>query len=124
GGGGGGKPDGIFLAGFLLAARKRLAARVLPAFAGIVPMETKLRKIGAYSFGGRFGKGDPDPFANYFGKLVLLGHPAAEFFEDLFNRKFPVEIAFGKIDVRFDVARGLSLLGCRFRFRSLRSAVL
>jgi len=70
-------------------------------------MKTKLREIGAYSFRGRFGKGDPDPFVNYFGKIVLLGHPAAKFFEDLFNGKFAVEIAFGKIDVRFD-AGGLS----------------
>src|SRR5439155_18693230 len=71
----------------------------------VVPMETKLGEVGAYSSGGRFGKGDPAPFANHFGKLVLLGHPTAEFFEYLFNGKFPVEFAFGKIDVRLNRVR-------------------
>jgi hypothetical protein len=101
-----GEPDFILLLWLLLAPWECLSARVLPAFAGVVPMETKLRKVGAYGLGGLFGKGDPDPLANYFGQFVLFGHPAAEFFEDFFDGQFPVEIALGKIHKGFDLARG------------------
>ena len=34
---------------------------------------------------GRFGKGDPNPFANYFGQFVLGRIPTAKFFEDFLN---------------------------------------
>ena len=105
GGDAGRKPDVVFFTGFLRSAWECFPARVLPAFPGVVPMETKLREVTPYPFGRWFGKGNPNPFANYFGKLVLLGHPAAEFFEDLLNGKFPVEIAFGKIDVRLNRVR-------------------
>ena len=95
------KPDFVLLAGFLRSARERLPARVLPAFAGVVPMETKLAKVGAYAFNRRFREGNPNPFANYFGKGVLGRHPAAERFEDFFNRQFSVVVAFRKIHIRF-----------------------
>ena len=115
------KPDIVFLFGFVLPAWEGLTARVLPAFAGVVPMETKLREIGADALKGLLGEGDPDPFAHYFGKLELGRHPPAEFFEDFFNREFSIEIAFGKIDVRLYAFAGVRSLefGVRaFRFLS------
>ena len=101
GGGGGRKPNPIFFAGFFLSPGKGFAARVLPAFAGVVPMETKLREVGADAFNRGFREGNPNPFANYFGKGVLVRQPAAEHFEDFFNRQFSVVVAFRKIHVRF-----------------------
>ncbi len=100
------EPNFILLLWLVLAARKGLTARVLPAFAGVVPMKTKLREIGADGFGWLFGKCNPYPFANYFGQLVLGRHPAAEFFEDFFNGEFAVEVAFGEVDVRPNASSG------------------
>src|SRR5438045_8823747 len=37
---GGGEKDVVLVPGFLRSAREGFAARVLPAFAGVVPMET------------------------------------------------------------------------------------
>ena len=79
------KPDVVFFTGFLRSAWEGFPARVLPAFTGVVPMETKLREVSAHAFGGRFGKGNPDPFSNYFGMCVLGGKPAFEFLQYFFN---------------------------------------
>ena len=74
----GGHIDGVFGAGLLRSAGQGLPARVLPTLPDVVPVKAKLAKLGAYALGGWFGKGNPDPFANDFGKLVLGGHPAFE----------------------------------------------
>ena len=73
----------------------------VPAFADVVPVEAKLRELGVYALKGRFGKRNPNPFANYFGEFELLGHPTFQFFEDLLDGEFPVEIAFRKIHIGF-----------------------
>ena len=85
GGDAGRKPDVVFFAGFLRSAWECFSARVLPAFAGVVPMETNLLKVSAYALGGWFGKGNPDPFSNYFGKVVLRGKPAFKFLQYFFD---------------------------------------
>ncbi len=81
----GGEIGGVLFPRLLLAAGQGLAARVLPAFASIVPMEAKLREVGADLLSGLLGEGDPNPLANDFGEFVLAGHPALENREDLLN---------------------------------------
>ncbi len=69
----------VFLAGVLAAAfGGELAAGVLPALAGVVPVEAELRELAAQLLGGRLGEGDPDPLADNFGEVVSLGNPLAE----------------------------------------------
>ena len=95
----GGEIGCVFLAGVLLAAGKGLAARVLPAFAGVIPMKAKLREVGAEFLNRLLGEGNPNPLANYFGEFVRAGHPLAEGVEDFFNRELAVAVAFLEIHV-------------------------
>src|SRR4051812_30398085 len=88
GGDAGREKGAVFFAGLFLTAGEGFAARVLPDFAGIIPVKAKLAEVGADAFNGRFRERNPNPFANYFGKGVLGRHPAAERFEDFFNWQF------------------------------------
>ena len=101
----GGEIGCVFLAGVLLAAGKGSApdwpptARVLPTPAGVIPMEAKLREVGAKLFNRLLGEGYPNPFANYFGEFVGAGYPLAESVEDFINRELAVAVAFLEIHV-------------------------
>lgn len=115
----GGEIGRVLFAGVLLAAGKGFAARVLPAFAGVVPMEAKLREVGAEFLNGLLGESNPNPLANHFGEFVRAGHPLAEGVEDFFNRELAVAVAFGEIHVgpyRF-LRGGGGLFGLRCRCR-------
>ena len=91
----------------------------VPAFADVVPVEAKLRELGVYALKGRFGKRNPNPFANDFGEFKLGRHSAAEFLQYFFNWQGAVEIPFRKIHVRFHgcvLGDGLGLFRCLCRF--------
>ena len=60
-----------------------LAARELPAFAGIVPVEAQLAELGACGLLRLIGEGDPDPLANNLGEVVGSRSELAELDEDL-----------------------------------------
>ena len=110
----GGEVGGVLVAGVGFAAfGGELAAGVLPAFAGIVPVEAHLGEISADALDRGLGETNPNPLSNYFGKFELLRHPALEFFENLFNAEGAVKFALGKIHI------GLygHALGCGFGFR-------
>ncbi len=101
----GGVVRGVFGAGFLLSAGSVpdwpfFAAGVLPAFAGVVPVEAKLRKVRADAVDRLLGEGDPDPVANDFGEFVLARHPAFEYGENFFNWQGAIAFAFLEVDVR------------------------
>ena len=68
----------VFLARLVLSWPAGCAAGVLPAFAGVVPVEAQLGELGAYGLGRRFGELNPDPFADNFGKAVELGKVLAD----------------------------------------------
>ncbi len=51
----GGEVGRVLVAGVLLAAGKGLTARVLPAFAGVIPVKAKLREVGAELLNGLLG---------------------------------------------------------------------
>ena len=101
-----GRPDLIFRAGLLRATGQGFAARVLPAFAGVVPMKAKLRQVGSDAFKRLLGEGDPAPTANDFGEFVLARHPAFEKGKNTVNGQLSIAFAFGEVDVRAGSARG------------------
>jgi len=69
----GGVTGAVFLAGVAGAALGHLAARVLPGLAGVVPMETKLRKLGGDFLGLAVGELNPEPLADNLGALIEGG---------------------------------------------------
>jgi hypothetical protein len=96
----GGEAAAVFLAGvFMAALGGELAARVLPAFAGVVPMETELRELAANLFGGLLGERNPNPLAYNFGQVVLGGHPTAEKVKHLVGRQGAVRLALGEVHI-------------------------
>ena len=112
----------VFLAGVLAAAvGGELAARVLPAFAGIVPMEAELGQLAAHLLGGLIGERDPNPLADNLGQGVLGRHPTAEQLKDAVGRKRAVFFALLVVHIRKYAGR-LGLLWCGNR-RRLRCCV-
>lgn len=98
--GGGGHVAAVFFAGVLVGAGAELAARVLPAFADVVPVESELGELSAELLGGLLGEGDPDPLAYYFGKLVGLGKPLAKHSQDFIGGESAVGLALFEVHVR------------------------
>ena len=97
----GGEMAAVFLAGVCAAAiGGELAARVLPALAAVVPMESELRQLAAHLLGRLVGESDPDPFADNLGKLVLAGHPTAEKLKDAVRGESAVCLALGIVHIR------------------------
>ena len=109
----GGEVAAVFLAGVCAAAfGSELAARVLPAFAGVVPMETELRELAPDLLGGLLGERDPDPLADNLGQIVLGRHPTPEQVQNAVGRKRAVFLALLVVHIRKYAGR-LGLLWCR-----------
>jgi hypothetical protein len=95
---------------------------VLPAFAGVVPVEAELGKLAADLLGRGLGEGDPDPLANYFGQVVLSRQEFTNEVEDLVGGESAILVALGEVDERQDPVglwRSVLVLRCSSdRFRS------
>src|SRR5437667_266182 len=93
----GGKVAGVLLAWLVGRACGKLSARVLPCLALAVPMKAKLRKLGANLRGRCLGEFNPDPLANYFGKLELAGHGSLEQLQHAGGRQKPIGFTFREV---------------------------
>ena len=119
----GGKVAAVLLPGVGSAAfGGELAARVLPAFAGIIPVKAELGELAADGLGGLLGERHPNPLADNLGQVVRLGQPLAEKVENLLGSKSAILFALLEIHIR-EYAGRLGLL-CRFRLHRSRCSVL
>jgi len=114
---------GVFLAGIEGAAViGEGAARVLPGFAFVVPVEPELGELRAEHLVRLFGEGDPHPAAHDLGKLEGCRSVLAEEVKDLISRKRTVGIPIGVVHERKNAgARGNRGRWCRRRERRSRS---
>ena len=111
----------VLLAGVLAAAfGGELAAGVLPALPGIIPVEANLGEASADSLGGLLGEGDPNPLADNLGEIVGRRIPPLKVREHLGHGQSAAALALGVVDVRQDAG----VLLHRFRFHRFRCSVL
>ena len=110
-----GEPAAVLLPGVGSAAfGDELAAGVLPAFAGIIPMEAELRELAADGLGGLLGERHPNPLADNLGEAVHVRQPLAEQVQNAVGGEGAILIALLEVHIRKYAGR-LGLL-CRSGF--------
>ena len=77
-----------------------LAAGVLPAFAGVVPMEAKLADGAADLLGRLRAERDPEPFADDFGQRQEFGETLTEHAQDFVGGEGPVSVPLLEVHIR------------------------
>lgn len=93
-----GKLAAVFGAGFagMMRIRRKRPARVLPDATALIPMEAQtVKRVGGGAVAD-LRKIQPNPSANDFGKLVLLGQFPFQQIQNGFCGQFPVGIVFDR----------------------------